>query len=144
MIAVMNSAYSQDTPIPLPPQLASKIDYSGDCWEWTGYCELAGYGKVYWDGFTIYAHRVMWEVVVGPIPEGLTIDHLCMNRRCVNPGHLRVISLRDNILASPNTLAGINVRKTHCIHGHPFNEQNTYKWRGTRSCRTCNRERQHA
>lgn len=114
------------------------------CWLWQGRIDRAGYGRL--GGSDHYggplAHRVSYTLLVGPIPEGLTIDHLCRVTSCVNPSHLEPVSMRENLLRSPLTWGGRNVRKTHCKHGHPFDEENTY-WRrsGGRHCKTCTKER---
>jgi len=109
------------------------------CWRWTGQRNLfTGYGMAGRE----YAHRFMYTHMVGEIPAGLTIDHLCRNRACVNPSHMEVVSLVENILRSENPMAR-NARKTHCIRGHEFTADNTIAVatstkRGVgRKCRTC-------
>lgn len=70
----------------------------GDCWEWTGALfQGTGYGQVWADGTTRLAHRVVYELLVGPIPVGLDLDHLCRNRSCVNPAHLEPVTRRVNV-----------------------------------------------
>lgn len=74
----------------------SHVDKSGDCWPWTGRIDGTGYGKVAWFGKARLAHRVAYEVTRGPIPAGMHIDHICRNRRCVNPDHLRLATNKQN------------------------------------------------
>ena len=114
------------------------------CWEWVGSTsESRGrrhYGILWVGGKNKKAHRVVYEELVGPIPEGLTLDHLCKNTICVNPSHLGPVTIAENILRGVGPPAQ-NSRKTHCIHGHEFNEENTYvtPQNGFRQCLTCQR-----
>lgn len=130
---------------PLLDRVSEKfvIDEHG-CWLWTGYIGEGGYGRVYEghsDGRTLMAHRVVYELAVGPIPEGLTLDHLCRVRCCVNPDHVEPVTLRENLLRG-ETSAAINAAKTRCIHGHAFTPENTYVYAdGRRTCRRCIRDR---
>ena len=112
------------------------------CWTWCG--AVSGrYGKFFLrreHGVTkvAYAHRFSYEMHVGPIPEGMEIDHLCNNPLCVNPSHLDVVSGRENKRRQ-------GARQTECIHGHPYTAANTYyDGRGLRRCRTCAAERRRA
>lgn len=98
-------------------------------------------------GKSLLVHRIAYEQLVGPIPEGMTIDHLCRNHFCVNPAHLEAVSNRTNVLRGVG-LTATNARRTTCVHGHPFDEKNTYthEWwdRGRRArarqCIACTRE----
>lgn len=111
----------------------------GDCWEWTGTREEGGYGRFSERGVLIGAHRWVWEELVGPIPEDMTIDHMCRNPPCVNPDHLRLMPLADNVLIGYGPPAQ-NARKTHCKRGHEFTPENTrIRSGGRRECRTCMR-----
>jgi hypothetical protein len=122
-----------------------KVQGDGDvesCWVWGGArFKDTGYGL-----YTINAaisgarqrtqvwaaHRFAWEFMYGPVPDGLHLDHLCRNRACCNPWHL------EPVTPLVNTRRGIgHGSETHCPHGHPYDEANTYRWRRHRYCRTC-------
>lgn len=136
----------------LPPQVArnfwSKVQQRGECWEWTGHLTEKGYGQFGLDGKPFLAHRVSYMLHIGELPEDLTVDHLCMNKRCVNPLHLECVTRGENIrrawaagLNPYPALAARNRQKTHCSRGHAFDEENTaISPDGHRSCRTCRRE----
>lgn len=91
--------------LPLPERMDYWTDKSGDCWLWQGALDRDGYGRVTVDGRGHPAHRVMYEVAVGPIPAGLTLDHLCRVPRCVNPSHLEPVTNAEN--ARRARLAGL-------------------------------------
>ena len=112
-------------------------DQSG-CWHWVGVTNPFGYGRVRFDGKLRMAHRVSYEAYIGPIPDGLDIDHLCRNRSCVNPWHLEPVTERENTLRGIS-IAAVNAKKTHCDAGHAFDAENTWHFRGGRHCRACRR-----
>lgn len=113
------------------------------CWDWLACTEGKGYGYFFTGRRYSVAHRVAYEVSTGKqIPVGLTLDHLCRNRRCCNPKHLEPVTVRTNTLRGLAPSA-VNAFKTHCIHGHPFDQENTY-WEPrtlVRRCKACGRER---
>lgn len=113
------------------------------CWEWTHYVESNGYARLWVDGKNVGAHRWSYEYHVGPIPNGLHIDHLCRNRACVNPEHLEPVTCAENIRRGEAAEAARErgQRTTHCPKGHPYDEANTYTFpSGARACRVCKRE----
>ena len=120
----------------------SKVAQSGksECWPWLAYRKANGYGTFYLKGRTCLAHRVAYELEVGPIPHGLVIDHRCRNRSCVNPTHLEPVTHRVNILRGQSPSARFS-GVTECIHGHEFTPDNTYvrKDGKGRMCKTCRR-----
>lgn len=141
VIAVIDGKY------PVDDRFWSKVDASGDCWEWTAATAGRGYGHLVVAGVDRYAHRVAWEMLVGPIPEGLQLDHLCRNIRCVNPDHLEPVTRQENIRrAFPRR--GVNHRnaqKTHCKRGHLLAGSNLVpaEHRYCRECRNLRDRREY-
>jgi len=122
-------------------RLSSAEDASG-CWTWQRTIHREGYGQVKIAGRTLLAHRFSYETFIGPIADGLQIDHLCRNRACVNPEHLEPVTPQDNIHRSPVAPGALNARKTQCPKGHAYDESNTYYAPSCgRLCRTCQRNR---
>lgn len=120
----------------------SKVQRDDECWSWTACVLSTGYGQFsYRDGAASHrrlAHRMAYELHKGSIPDGLCLDHLCRNRKCVNPDHLEPVTIRENLLRG-NTFAAHNAAKTVCKHGHPFTPENTLRQRRGRLCRECSR-----
>lgn len=132
------------SPASLPERMTAKIKVVDGCWEWQGYVTRDGYGCVIYEGRITRAHRAIYMLTMGAIPDGLLIDHLCRNRRCVNPAHLEAVTKRENTLRG-NGVSAQCARQTACIHGHPFTAENTRIERGgKRRCRACDRERHFA
>jgi hypothetical protein len=123
----------------------SKVErVEGDsCWKWLGGKNSQKYGAFFIDGRNWPAHRISYELVVGEIPEGLVLDHLCRNTSCVNPAHLEPVTNAENVLRGEGVTAA-NRRKTHCPMGHPYSEPNTGVSAGKRYCRACRAVRQKA
>lgn len=113
------------------------------CWIWVGYCRPHGYGAIRFRGKRTSAHRVAYILLKGEVPNGLTLDHLCRVRCCVNPDHLDPVTIKTNVLRGISPTA-VNASRTFCKHGHPFDEINTkrkidFKGKPFRQCRACNR-----
>lgn len=112
------------------------VEKGPDCWMWTG-TVTGRYGQVMYRAKKWSAHRLAYTLTIGPIPPGMTLDHLCKVKTCVNPAHLEVVTRGENTLRGPGP-SHDNALKTACKNGHPFNETNTYvNPRGARSCRIC-------
>jgi hypothetical protein len=121
-----------------------------ECWPWTAGTSgsRAAYGVL---GFKVkgrtihkYAHRIAYELEIGPIPEGLEIDHLCRNPICVNPAHLEPVTHRENVLRG-EAISAQNARKAHCIRGHLLSGANVAITKpGHRVCRACRQLRRRA
>ncbi len=118
----------------------SKVQFTDTCWLWTGATRGSrGYGDFALDTkHNVRAHRWAYEFCTGPIPADLEPDHLCRVRHCVNPDHLEAVTHRENTLRGIGW-AGTHARKTHCIHGHSFDEENTIRVPNGRECRECRR-----
>ncbi len=116
----------------------SKVRKTRTCWLWMSHLDKDGYWRFWYNGKAVPAHRFAYEIWVGPIPEGLTIDHKCRIRHCVRPFHLEPVTNRINILRGVGAAAQ-NARKTHCINDHELTGNNVYTYRNGRDCRTCAR-----
>ena len=121
------------------------VQGDGECWLWQASLDAYRYGQFGYRKPTAHtmvkAHRMAYELLIGPIPEGHTIDHLCRVRSCVNPSHLEPVTCRENLLRGEGLTAQY-ARRTHCAQGHEFTEDNIY-WskEGARVCRTCSTQR---
>lgn len=123
--------------IPLHERLLKKIQKTNGCWTWkaatTGGSNA--YGTIYLNGRNRLAHRVMYELHFGEIPDSKEIDHLCRNKMCVNPDHLEPVTHRENMLRA--NVGAQNASKTHCPHGHEYTPENTRVKNGSRNCKAC-------
>jgi hypothetical protein len=126
-------------PQDLQKRFWSKVRKTDSCWEWTSTFNN-GYGRFATCSNAIstqhYAHRFSYTLCKGPIPEGMTIDHICRNKKCVNPNHLELVTLKENILRGFSPSA-VNARRTHCFQGHPFSGKNLIIEGRHRRCRMC-------
>jgi hypothetical protein len=113
----------------------TEIDPDTGCWWWNGCKDRSGYGSATHEGMGWPAHRLTYTLLVGEIPHGLVIDHLCRNPSCVNPDHLEPVSHAININRGINA----NRNKTRCKNGHPYIETNTRVVSGSRRCMICKR-----
>lgn len=115
-----------------------KVVKTESCWNWVGYINKRwGYGYFKLDGKHWRVHRLAYEIVVGDIPTGKQLDHLCKNRLCVNPSHLEPVTNKENVLRGDG-LTAINARKTECHRGHQLLGENLYITpSGYRNCREC-------
>lgn len=128
----------------LPLRFEAKVERTESCWLWLGCTNSRGYGCWGVQGVSHLVHRVAYEALVGPIPEGLTIDHLCRVKTCVNPDHLEPVTIRENV-----TRGAAARRPTHCPKGHEYTPENTYTKRRSngwinRCCKECTRIAQRA
>jgi HNH endonuclease len=120
------------------------ISASG-CWEWRGKVNRGGYGRICVSRAAgdQQVHRIAYETFIGPIPDGMEIDHKCRNRKCCNPDHLEAVTPRENQRRSTSPIAK-NMATTHCKGGHALAGDNLYLHRGRRQCRECQRARVRA
>lgn len=145
-------ASSRRRPTPLWDRLSRRIVFASGCWMWSGSRNRSGYGVLpnRPRGRSQLAHRLVYESLVGDIPEGLCIDHLCRTPACVNPYHMEPVTLGENVRRGVGSRGRrgsssyVRPAITHCHLGHPFEGENLYVWRGLRQCRTCQKRREAA
>lgn len=105
----------------------SKVDKNGPdgCWLWLGQIRKTRqpYGSFWVPPKNVPAHRFSYELAIGPIPDGLVLDHLCRNPSCVNPAHLEPVTTKENLMRGVG-LPALNAQKTHCKYGHPLSGDN--------------------
>lgn len=121
----------------LVDHIADKFTVGDGCWEWTGTRNDSGYGVVRKQR----AHRAVYELMVGPIPDRLTLDHLCRNRACVRPDHLEPVTREENVRRG---IHGGNALKTHCPAGHLYDAIRPNGRYLARRCTTCEADRRRA
>ena len=126
--------------IPAEERFWAAVDTTGDCWLWTAGRNRLGYGFLMVNGKTTSAHRFSYMLHHGEIHDGLHVMHACDNPPCVNPKHLSLGTMKDNIadsIAKGRYYANRPHMKDVCKRGHPRTEENTYRWRDKRYCRAC-------
>lgn len=117
-----------------------RVKKTDTCWVWTGRTTTR-YGTIQVEGHRHHVHRVIYEVLIGPIPNGLVLDHLCRHRLCVRPAHLQPVTDQVNILRGDGITAQ-EARRQYCPHGHAYDLLNTrFDKKGARHCRMCERKR---
>jgi hypothetical protein len=119
----------------------SKVDKTDLCWNWTAGLDAYGYGQFRYEGKTMKAHRLAWLFVNNNIDDNLSIDHICRNRKCVNPSHMELVTRGENVRRGKGADHWRN--KTHCPSGHKYDDENTAIYSGRRNCKTCRREKYH-
>lgn len=115
----------------------AKVTKTDTCWLWTGGVNTTGYGT-FWatNSKSVVSHRWSYEQTFGPLPDGLTLDHLCRVRNCVRPDHLDPVTHMENVRRGE--AGSTNRDKKYCRWGHPYDSTNTYRApRGGRFCRIC-------
>lgn len=128
---------------PIAERFWEKVDVRGadECWPWTASTNGRGYGQIGAGGRygkNVYAHRFAYEQLIAPIPEGMTIDHLCKSPSCVNPAHMEVVTMSENCRRGAT-------RDHECRNGHPRTDESTYfAPGGVRTCLICMRANEHA
>jgi hypothetical protein len=128
-------------PVDVEDRFWSKVVMVENCWEWLGNYYPNGYGQISIGKRKMMAHRMAYQLRVGPIPDGLTLDHLCRNPKCVNPSHLEPVTMRENTLRGTSPSAEC-AKKDSCKHGHPLSGDNLVVRKGRsgrpwRACRAC-------
>lgn len=118
-------------------RIGTKFTAGDECWIWHGAKDTMGYGQIWANQRVQYAHRVLYELLVGPIPEGLQLDHLCRVPACVRPAHCEPVTMQENIRRGNKTGPK---PKSHCRHGHELTPENLLVSNGRRRCRVCNRD----
>lgn len=128
----------------LAMRLWTSATWENNCLVWKNTLTDGGYGRLDMprslgmEKKYFLAHRLAYNLTRGNLPEDLTLDHLCRNRACINPAHLEPVTHKENTLRGKGFSAQF-AKRDACVNGHPFTEENIYKWRGARICKACRR-----
>jgi hypothetical protein len=136
-IGNQSMAIASESPVFIEP--FSHVDTEAPCWVWRGRTTKKGYGVFRAAGREIRAHRWSWAALVGDIPAGLVLDHLCRNHPCVNPDHLEPVTRAENTRRGP--IPKRNASRNRCLEGHLYSTENTVIYDDKRHCRICMRKR---
>lgn len=119
----------------------NKVEKTDYCWIWKASVDINGYGQFQYKKRMLKSHRFYWEFINGEVPRGKELDHLCRNKKCVNPGHLEAVSHKENMRRGLTNVASINIIKTHCPKGHSYSGENLIRTKVGRICRICTNSR---
>lgn len=125
----------------IPDRITRRLtERPNGCWTWAA-AHSQGYACVWWEGSQRSLHRVLYELLRGPVPDGMVLDHVvCDDKSCPNPWHVEPETNVANMLRSETAPATINAAKTECVHGHPLDDCYV-RPDGRRRCRTCEQDR---
>lgn len=128
----------------LEPAVVRRVEIGDDCWLWTGAVNTGGYPHICRKGQNYRVHRLTFALAYGELEAGMLVHHRCEVKRCVNPAHLEALTYSEHNKAHGNEPPTCRDRKTHCPHGHSYDELNTGISKGIRRCLTCCRQQQNA
>lgn len=127
---------------PVEERLGDKFTIGPGCWIWHAAIDDNGYGRVHNPGGSCLAHVVLYEFVVGPVPDGLELDHTCRTPSCVRPSHMEPVTHAENMARVPRELFDSHSHITRCPRDHAYTPANTYRRNGSRHCKACKLESQ--